>query len=73
MNFTKQQFKSELKDYAVITLGSVVYALAWTFFLLPYHIVSGGVTGLSAIVFYATGIPFSTPISASMPSCWSLR
>ena len=57
MNFTKQQFKSELKDYAVITLGSVVYALAWTFFLLPYHIVSGGVTGLSAIVFYATGIP----------------
>ena len=57
MNFTKQQLKNELKDYAIITIGAVIYALAWVFFLLPYNIVSGGVTGLSAIVFYATGIP----------------
>ncbi len=46
----------ECKDYVGITLGLVVYALGWTCFLLPYQITTGGVTGVSAIIFYATGI-----------------
>ncbi len=53
---------SEAKDYVFITLGLLLYTVGWTFFLLPYEIVTGGVTGISAIVFYATngsghGIP----------------
>jgi uncharacterized membrane-anchored protein YitT (DUF2179 family) len=51
---------SETKDYLFITLGLMLYAFGWTFFLLPYQIVTGGVTGIAAIVFYATGIPLST-------------
>jgi uncharacterized membrane-anchored protein YitT (DUF2179 family) len=32
-----------------------LYSFAFTFFLMPYEIVTGGVTGLAAIVEYATG------------------
>ena len=32
-----------------------MYAFGWGVFLLPYKIVTGGVTGMSAIIFYATG------------------
>lgn len=48
---------NEAKDYLFITLGLILYAFAWTTFLLPYEIVTGGITGLSAIIFYASGIP----------------
>ena len=45
------------KDYIWISLGLMLYTFGWTVFLLPYEIVTGGVTGLSAIIFYATRIP----------------
>ena len=53
---------NEAKDYFYITLGLLILTIGWTFFLLPYEIVTGGVTGISAIIFYATngaghGIP----------------
>ena len=50
---------TEFKDYFWITVGLLLYTFGWTVFLLPYHIVTGGVTGLSAIIFYATNIPIS--------------
>lgn len=46
----------EFKDYFAITFGLLLYALGWTCFLLPYQITTGGVTGISAIIFYATGV-----------------
>lgn len=48
---------NEAKDYLFITLGLMLYAFAWTIFLLPYEIVTGGVTGLAAIIYYATSFP----------------
>ena len=48
---------NEVKDYLLITVGLFLYAFGWTVFLLPYQIVTGGVTGIAAIVFYATKIP----------------
>ena len=45
------------KEYALITLGLLAYSLGWTIFLLPNNLVGGGVSGFSAILFYATGIP----------------
>lgn len=50
---------TEFKDYFWITVGLLLYTFGWTVFLLPYHIVTGGITGLSAIIFYATNIPIS--------------
>ena len=46
----------ESKDYLAITLGLILYALGWAMFLLPYQITTGGVTGISAIIYYATGV-----------------
>ena len=46
---------NEVQDYVFITLGLVLYSLGFTVFLMPYEIVTGGVTGISAIIFYATG------------------
>ena len=51
----------QLKDYSVITFGLILYSIGWTGFLLPYHVTTGGVTGISAIIFYSTGIPISIP------------
>ena len=36
-------------------LGTVIYTIGYTCFLLPYKIVSGGVSGVSTILFYLTG------------------
>ena len=46
----------ETKDYLTITLGLMAYAMGWCLFLLPYQISTGGVTGISAIIYYATGV-----------------
>jgi len=46
---------NETKDYFFITLGLLMYTISFTVFLMPYQIVAGGVTGLSAIIYYATG------------------
>ena len=46
----------ELKDYVAITLGIICYALGWAAFMLPYQISTGGVTGISALIYYITGI-----------------
>ena len=62
MTITGKHIYNEAKDYVFITLGLLLYTVGWTVFLLPYEIVTGGVTGISAIIFYATnsnghGIP----------------
>ena len=62
MTIEKTRLYNEAKDYIFITLGLLLYTVGWTVFLLPYEIVTGGVTGISAIIFYATnannhGIP----------------
>ena len=46
---------NEVKDYLFIAFGLFLYTIAFTVFLMPYQIVAGGVTGLSAIIYYATG------------------
>jgi uncharacterized membrane-anchored protein YitT (DUF2179 family) len=47
----------EIQDYTVIVLGLILYAFGWTGFLLPNQITTGGVTGIAALVFFASKIP----------------
>ena len=61
INISRRLILAEVKDYLFMTLGMVLYAFAFTVFLLPYEIVSGGVTGIAAIIFYATKIPIQYP------------
>ena len=42
--------KQNLKTYALITLGSVIYALSFDWFVAPNHFAMGGVTGLAQIL-----------------------
>lgn len=53
----KRIIRAEAKDYIGITFGLVMYAFGFTFFLMPYEIVTGGVAGIAAITQYATQIP----------------
>ena len=46
---------TKLKEYGIMSLGLLVYAVGWTMFLLPNNLVGGGVSGISAIIQYATG------------------
>ena len=46
-----------LWDYFLMTVGSVIFGMAWTSFLIPNGLASGGLTGLCTIIQYGTGIP----------------
>lgn len=56
-----QVLKSSLwiifREYGLVTIGVVSYALGWSIFLLPNNLIGGGVSGFASILFYATGIP----------------
>ncbi|MDD2799577.1 MAG: YitT family protein [Bacteroidales bacterium] len=43
------------KDYVTILFGLILYSIGWTAFLLPNQITTGGVAGIGALIFYATG------------------
>lgn len=53
---TKSYIFHELKDYALITAGVILYAMGVTVFMLPYNLTTGGVAGISSIIYYVTGI-----------------
>ena len=47
----------DIKPYIIMTLGLFLYALAWIGFIIPHKITGGGVSGVGALVYYATGFP----------------
>ncbi len=53
---TKSYIFNELKDYALISAGVILYAIGVTVFMLPYSLTTGGVAGVSSIIYYVTGI-----------------
>ena len=71
-NVLKTSFGTILKEYGLITLGVVSYALGWAIFLLPNNLIGGGVSGFASIIFYATGVPMGLT-SISFSSSWGQR
>lgn len=61
MKLTPRDIWNEVKDYTIITLGLMCYTFGWTAFLVSNEIITGGVTGLSAIIYFGTNIP--VPVS----------
>ena len=43
------------RDYILIVIGLVVYALGFTAFILPHQIVIGGVAGVGTLIYFGTG------------------
>ncbi|WP_320111442.1 YitT family protein [Draconibacterium orientale] len=48
-----------IRDYVVITLGLLLYAAGWVLFLIPAEITGGGISGVAAVLYFATNIPVS--------------
>ncbi len=59
MEKIKRSIGREIKAYILITLGLALYVVGWTVFLMPNHMVGGGVSGIGALIEYATGFPVS--------------
>jgi len=45
----------QIRSYTVMVIGLALYSFGITAFLIPLKIAAGGVTGISMLVFYATG------------------
>jgi uncharacterized membrane-anchored protein YitT (DUF2179 family) len=52
-----------IKDYLAIFLGTVLYGFSFNAFILSNGIVTGGVSGICALIFFATG--GAIPVSVS--------
>lgn len=59
---SKNQVFDLVKDLIMINLGMAVYDVGWAAFLLPYHITTGGMAGMAAILQYATSFPMQYTI-----------
>lgn len=57
MNYSKTEIWQESKDYLGLLFGLTLYAIGFTTFILPYQITTGGLSGVAAIIFYASGFP----------------
>lgn len=72
---TKSNILHELKDYTLISVGVALYALGVTVFMLPYSLTTGGVAGVSSIIYYATGVEVqvSYVIINSVLLIWAIK
>lgn len=46
-----------IKSWAIMFIGSMLFSLGWTVFLIPADINGGGISGVGALVYNLTGIP----------------
>ena len=53
----KKELLHQLKDYFIIVVGLALYAFGFTAFILPEKVVSGGLAGVSSLVYFKFGIP----------------
>lgn len=53
----KNKILNVLWDYFLMSIGTLIFVMAWTSFLIPNGLASGGLTGLCTIVQYGTGVP----------------
>lgn len=53
---SKKEVLYEVRDYVVVGLATSLYAIGVTLFMLPYQLATGGVAGIGAIIYYATGM-----------------
>ena len=55
MPVLKKSFWTIVKEWALVTLGILIYVTGWALFLMPNNLVGGGVSGISSMIQYATG------------------
>ncbi len=50
-------FRKHLQRYVLILLGCFCACLGFNLFLIPAHLLTGGLSGVALIVYYLTGLP----------------
>ena len=55
MAIIQKSFWTIAKEWALVTLGILIYVTGWALFLMPNNLVGGGVSGISSMIQYATG------------------
>lgn len=64
MQFLKSSIdKYELRDYLMILIGTLLYGFGFNGFILSNEIITGGLSGLCALIYFATGQ--TIPVSVS--------
>ena len=53
----KKILNSEFFDYVMIAIGMMAYGMGWTLFLLPNDITTGGVAGVSSLLYWGMEVP----------------
>lgn len=53
----KNKYIGIVKSYAIMFFGCLIFSLGLTLFLIPAEINGGGISGIGALVYFATGIP----------------
>lgn len=53
----KSQLYELVLDVVLVLIGSALYAFGFYYFIVPFEIAPGGVSGISVLVNYASGLP----------------
>jgi len=53
----KKLLFTNIKNYFFIIIGLAIFAFGWTAFLIPMKLTGGGVSGIAAVLFFATNMP----------------
>ena len=55
MPILQKSLWTRVKEWALVTLGILIYVTGWALFLMPNNLVGGGISGIASMVQYATG------------------
>ncbi|MFA6638633.1 MAG: YitT family protein [Bacteroidales bacterium] len=61
-HLTKEVIFNEIKNYFFNFLGLFIFSFAWSAFLIPHQLTGGGISGISAILYFATGFPIGITV-----------
>ena len=66
LDINKTSLTQTIKEWVLITVGVIFYSFAWVGVILPADGIGGGATGLSLLLYYATGgVDGGVPIGVS--------
>ena len=54
---TSNVLKKQVARYTQITLGALIVCLGFNLFIIPAHLLTGGLSGVALIIYYLTGLP----------------
>ena len=51
------ELKKHLLRYIQIAVGCLIVCLGFNLFIIPAHLLTGGISGIALIIYYLTGLP----------------